>query len=283
MARHRRGNTGENPISLFSFQDILLAVMGLMIFITLIMSLELTKTIMESDEVTAQKATQTQADAKDIQKQILQLQAIESQLSSDIAKRVETAREKLKDAQAPKDITTTQPIDQPQNVQAAMTQFKFDLEKLKTLAQEVKEKTQYLSSDKEQIKALLIKSEELDKSLTAAKLKLDEARGNPRISYILQGENARQPILFEISGKTLLIGTPGDSDRTISIPADQINEKTITQIVLSFNRKLVFIVLLVKPSGFQHFRTIMKAVQAAGFESGRDAIEEDHHILIPPQ
>ncbi len=260
--------------------------MGLMIFITLIMSLELTEAVMDSNAVKAQQEAQTQADAQDVQKQILQLQAIEAQLSGDIQKRVVSAREKLKGAQASKDPAATQSAagdNSPQNVQTAMNQFKTDLEKLKSLAQEVKDKSQYLGSGKDQIKALLVKSEELDKSVKNAQLKLDEAKGNPRISYILQGENSRQPVLFELSAQSLLIGTPGDSDRTISIPAEAITDKTIDQILHSLNRRQTFIVLLVKPSGFKHFRTIMKSIQAAGFESGRDAVEEDQRILIPPQ
>ncbi len=280
MAKRRRGHSGENPISLFSFQDILLAIMGLMIFITLIMSLELTDAVTDSVAVQAAQAAEEKDDAAEIQQKILQLQRLEASLSQDIQKRVQAARDELTAAQR-KD-TPDVPATQPATVAHAMVQFKDDLEKLRLLATQVKEKSEALGSQKDQIQVLLVKVEESEAELKKAQAQLEEAKGNPRISYILQGDNKRQPVLFELSGTDLRVGTPNDSDRMISIPAAKISNTLITQILLSFDKRKVFIVVLLKPSGFPYYQTVSANVRAAGFESGRDLIDENSNVLLAP-
>jgi hypothetical protein len=281
MSRRRRGQSGENPISLFSFQDILLAIMGLMIFITLIMSLELTDAIHDSAAVQAAQTAQEQDDVAVVQQKIVQLQRLEASLSGDLQKRVQAARDQLH-ASRPKDPSSPQSAPEPVGIPQAMTQFKQDLEKLRVLAQEVKDKSQSLGSEKDQIQALLVKIDEAESQLKKADAQLQEAKGNPRISYILQGDNKRQPVLFELSGTHLRIGTPNDSDRMISIPTDKITDGIVGQVLKSFDKQKVFIVVLLKPSGFPHYKPVVTGIRTAGFESGRDLIDENTSVLITP-
>jgi hypothetical protein len=261
--------------------------MGILIFITLMMALEMTFAMTPSPVGTRQD--DTDYSSQEVLAQIAELKQIESRLNAELTQKVLQARERLNQARAQSDPRVPAPDPSvtgfPQKVQEAMAQFKQKLEALKTLAEEVKEKSdpKKLQEEKDKLQVLLSRNEELDKQIKLAEQSLQEAQMNPRMSYILQGAGSKQPLIMEVSGKRVLIGTPNDSDRTISIPTSSADSATINQVLSSFDRNKVYIVLVVKPSGFSKARELSGLITDAGFGIGRDMVEESHKVLIEPE
>jgi len=254
MARGRRGS--DNPVSFFSFQDVMMCTIGVTIVITMILVLQL--------GAAAMKAESVQSSALPEQKQQLETEATALRV------RLESAA-----ARAPQDVgkqTSTlrqQVLHENQRAEQAGERYREVMEKLRTTsARKAVDAASAEAAD------LLARRDELED-----RLRTDSLRR--RVTYLLAKED-RVPVIVEVSGSRIVAGTTFEKDAQLSIA---FTDATTSAAVLANwirglpdadRRSVLFVV---KPSGVAAWRALRQQLSLQpgmhDIPTGLDLITED--------
>jgi len=259
MRPSRQGS--ENPVSFFSFQDVMMCTIGVTIVITMVLILQVGS---------AAKAVEVQV----------------AQSKVDLGKsRIELADEAASLKQRLDRLVQNQPPNQAvvrgtlrQELRSELDKRQRASEEKKKIEEQVREIVALSSADPSAIEAaeLIRKRDELEERLATTQLRR-------RVTYLL-AEDDRLPVIIEVSGAQLVAGTNSEQDSPLAIP---LNDPTTAAALLKqwiqslpnpTKRTLLFVV---KPSGVALWRDISQAfaedAQISGLPSGLDLIEEDSY------
>ncbi len=257
MSRRGRSST---PISLFSFQDIITAVTGIMILVTLILALELIQRI----KVSPPRKTAELSDELDAMSS--QIAEIKEELAQSQAKTAELAG-----------FDANRVHQQLQNLHELNLALNGELAKSERERQAARERRQEAEKEKQQragdpktLRALVAEAQKKQEALQKLK------RSNQVIFNAVPGES-KSPWLAELSASQILAAPIGRRSRPerFGSPSEFIGWARQRQ------RDAEYFVLMIKPSGVRVFPEVLHSLQGLGFDIGFDLLDEDHTALNP--
>lgn len=263
----RRSNS-SSPFSLFSFQDIITSVTGVMLLLTLLLILEL---------VTRAPASSTAADLKATE---VDLRTSIEQMRSEIeesTKRAKLAAEsveefaKFTESHIDRDIEITR--EQIETLRRELPLLKQRSRELKAAEDSALARALEREADRSQLEQIRSKAE----SLREKRKKLKNAN---ILVYNRPPESSKQPWILDISAQRVAALPLGRPEEQIEIVGDASTlMKRVRQWTLTRNRQNDYFALLVRPSGIKNFEEIQTYLNSRGYEIGVDLIGEQQKVV----
>ncbi|MEI7876895.1 MAG: hypothetical protein WCI96_03125 [Planctomycetota bacterium] len=256
----RRRNNGA-PVTFFSFQDVMLSLIGITIVITLILVLQVT----DSAVAVLKRTGGAAGRAAQVEEQNRALSA-----------RVAALEYAVREAQKRPD---GDPLAKRASLRQELVLAAGKLDDLERQAGELVKQLRELTLQHPEAGAL-VQLTELVRMRDELLAELQTLERRRRISYLIDANNSARPILLEVSGTRIVacdLSADGVAIRIASgTSAAQVND------ALEFYRTIAagqqsYVLLVVKPSGIAQYWSIRAAIEALP-ESSRPAIGLD---LIP--
>ena len=284
-----RLRTLDSRISFFAFADIITAVSGMLIFITLLLATDLgrptkrrssdaDRKIQEQLDDVLRQQLETDEQNRQLQELLAAAETAPAleKIEADIAHlRSQLSAEQQRQSAITEQMTKSASALQVQDATLGLTD-------LKAAIQRTTQETDSIAHREAKVRSQM---EGLEQQVTDAQsrlLKLREREG--KIWLIPDKSNTtKEPILVIVTGGGATVGAFDHPDQLKQWDkADsQSSFKAYLRGVNSLNQYVVF---EVKPSGIQLFKSLLESARAGGFEVGFDALEEDRevHFSTPP-
>jgi len=284
-----RFRTFDSRISFFAFADIITAVSGMLIFITLLLATDLgrpTDTGSQSANSEIEKrlqetlAQQAEVDAENHRLQEL-LANVETapdleKLQDDIARlRVQVSEELRKQSTLAEQMTDSQTAITARDKVLGLTELKA------TVQRTVREMEVTVSQEAKARKEMAALEQQASK-VQAQLLKLRERDGQ---LWLIpdRSTTTKEPILVTVAatGATIEGFDHPEQRRQLDKRGADSGFKSYLRGAKALDQ---YVVLLVRPSGIELFQNLVKSARDMGFEVGFDALEEDRqiHFSSPP-
>jgi len=253
-----RRRSGTAPFQLFSFQDIITSVMGIVVLILLVLALELSQRQLQSPAVgQAAVRHRTQEAIADAEVEIARIRT-----ELDASTIAQTAGISLADIAARKlALDRVQP--QVESQLSSARRQKLRLETL--LEKRTKE------SESEMLAAQL--KEKLNK-VSKLEERLKEWKEKTRIVYRTALSDGRQAWLVELNAKAFLSARVGSREPPVRFEQPDINDRTVALLRWTdrMEPNLHLLHILVKPGGAGAFSEIEPKLRRRGFALGFDVV-----------
>lgn len=264
MARRRRKN--HATVSLFAFQDVMAAVIGVLFFVVLLLALNLV------DAGSLAASASANAPSPEALEQLRHQVTILKQQRSDLEQQGEQAAGR-----------TERVLRGGERAELEeLLRLDASLKALYKRIQEVEEGKRQAALRKiaPQVAELQRRKRELaaiEKALERRKHD-DQSKTHPRVTYILQaGPDGVIPWLVEISGRSLR-AAPKDGGSAVvdfAAPTHELRQKLFLAWARQQDTATHYFVLLIKPSGSDYAYPLGKALRTMGFQIGTDLLPED--------
>ena len=264
MPKRRRNNSA--PVTFFSFQDVLLSLIGITIIITLILVLQVTDA---TARVIRQVSTREQREAE----------ATERQRA--IAAKVAALEFAVQEAQKRPD---GDPLAKRASLRQELLAAGGRLKELEEQAAELLRQLRALTLEHPDAGSL-VQLTELVRRRDELLAELDTLERRKRIAYIIDPTRTKRPILLEVSGSRIVASDLAADGVAVRIaagtPAAQVND------ALEYYGSIAegqdnYLLLVVKPSGVAQYWSIRAAIDAmpegARPSVGLDLIPEDSYV-----
>lgn len=260
----------SSPFSLFSFQDIITGLCGIVILLVLVMVLDLVARRDAAPPPPVPDAPVDPAATEDaLRSEIAALEEAISRAREALAKRrVATAggvsAERLEEAN--RDLS-----EREKEIAALLSQ----LDALKTRLEKARD------ADAQSKKALL-EMEKTRRDLETARRDLETAlaalRDRKGVTLIPERGNLKSPVYIVIGRGQVEIHRPLDKGaHAVRAPQRDVAE-TVRSVLSPLDRSTHTVVLIVRPSGASDMMPLAELVKDMGFACGRDPLEEDADV-----
>jgi hypothetical protein len=269
-------------ISFFAFQDIITSVTGILILVTLILTLYM-------DQAPPVTTVQDQAkqELKTLRDELFKITQSERQRQTVInqlatAPAPEKLREEIRELQAH---VVTQSNDlrglllqlDERDRQAARRAEELGLgdlkEKAGKLEKEIKEAQQ--TND-----AMVAEQKTTERSATEFKEKVDKATTEHKLWLIPDSTPAsKEPVLLTVASNQVTCERFNQPASRKVIPARQV-DAGLGQALAQWNSARDYLVFYVRPSGIDLFRRCLDLARRQNFQIGYDAVEEQRQIMF---
>lgn len=264
MSRRRRRK--HATVSLFAFQDVMAAVIGVLFFVVLLLALNL----VDAGALAASAAANAPSPEalEDLGNQVTILKERLSDLEEqgkEAAGRTERVLAGGERAELEEvlrlDASLKALYKRIQKVEEGKRRAA--LERLAPQAAELEKRKQELAA--------------IEKELARRKSD-DQAKTHPRVTYILQaGPDSVVPWLIELSGKSLR-AAPKDGGSAVvdfTAPTHALRQKLFLAWARQQDTKTHYFVLLIKPSGSEYAYPLGQALRKLRFQIGTDLLPEE--------
>jgi small-conductance mechanosensitive channel len=269
MSRRGRGGT---PISLFSFQDIITSVTGIMILVTLILALdvirrregapdtqtaELTEELKQAAAQSGQVRTTLAATRQKIETIRSQLQGKESDLLEQVKYDSESLQRQLRDLDALNKLLADELADAESRRRA-----------VETSRDELKKEDEARAADRQTL-------EQLTQQVQQKLEELRRLRSANRVIFNSGAGNVKSPWLVELSPNNIQAAEMGKRGAPQSFP----NVAAFVAWAKTRSRSAEYFVLLVKPATLTDFYAAHGALDKAGYDLGFDLLKDDQTAI----
>lgn len=234
MRKHRGA---EAPISLFSFQDIVTSICGIMILIVLLFLLQLREI-----EQRVESSVPEVSIAEDLTEELTEVRDELRQLREAAAREVHVSR-----------------ATRIQSAVAATEEQIFSLQKR-------------LSKEEKQNHDLSMKIEAKEAVLADLQQQIKNPKVIRKIQFIPEDSSYKTPVVAECSANRIRCGIIGSGKPTRDFNPGDL-EAFVTFLKL-FDRKNTYFVFMLKPSGATSGSTFVSCAKLLLFDVGYDALEE---------
>lgn len=258
MSRRQRG-TGA-PISLFSFQDLITSLSGILILLVLLMAVEIavrgvtSKHGAQDDLERTRRLVGLRAKAETLRNRFRVMQAAQqnSGANDPLATAQESIRAELKYE------TLHNDSDKSSDAIRALEK---KLERVRQEEKIVREKSESLSAELEKLRSAQALA------LTRRKMFVIPEAGSPKTALIV-----------ECSGNSARAGYIDRAVAPTTFTADESLNDSFGKYIENLSSSSEYIVFMIKPSGVKVFKNLILIARAHEFDVGYDALEEDQYI-----
>jgi TolA-binding protein len=248
MSKRRRGS--DDPVSLFSFQDIITALSGVLILLVLIMAIQ----------IAAQKAVSAKSTVEESNDP---LKERIDRLAVDLAKVRELSRNARPDAVQ----QAREMIAKESELASRNTDLDAATRELNKLQELLKNRMQLLGTKGQQAAAL---AEDLEKTLEYNA----DMRVKNNVYFIPEVGFQKTPRTFAVRRFRLYRGHLGDPKSVVTIKAGAMLGARLRRQLANYDQASHHIVLLVKPSGTTCYDDAVEVVKQSRFDFGSEPIGE---------
>jgi len=260
----KRRGAKSGPFSLFSFQDVMASVIGMLFFVVLIMAMSIVDRKAAALGVT--EAPVSEQEFGDLQHRLANWQA-----------EIESLRKEIRKLSGELELVT-------RSDREVLDDIKQLHAKLRTLyalmEQEGKDLTNLAArggAKTQATKALLEEMASLEQELAKTKAILASARPAPKIAYIVTPELDRlEPWLLEVSGTSLRVASKDGASTVLDFTATSSDARAKQFLAWAKSQKSRshYFVVLTKPSGVNEASELIHKLKGLGFEIGTDLLPE---------
>jgi cell division protein FtsB len=261
----RRRGGHDQVVNLFSFQDIVCSVIGMVFFVVLIMALDIVETKATGVEAASQLATESEVQA---------LRDRATALREEIAKTesdIERLTSRLNLASGDEEGT----LDEVKRLEATLKNLYARIRQdQESLAKMDVEKQQAGKEHQQRLKEM----ERLSRRADELRAQLKAAQAAPRIAFIIDAHpDNLEPWLLEISDSRLRVASKDGRGTVLEFGGTTSEQRKMRFLawVSSQSNQTHYFVLLTKPSGVRLSDEIEKELKTRGFDIGRDLLPED--------
>jgi hypothetical protein len=265
----RRGR-GRSPFSLFSFQDIITCVSGIIILITLMLAVELSQRKQGSPRIqTAQLAAKLRDAIADAQAEVARLEAW---LTRGDIKAEELAGVSVSALQH--DLFA---------VNEQIKSLEAEIASLQKQAQAVAEKDEKLQAKRFDREKDHKKRAEEELKVTDLEKKLLQVRQQNRVFYNPRMADGKQVWLVQIEGDRVLVAPAGSTARPNIFPQrfSIFQQSGFEKWLTNRSPEADFFFLLVRPEGINEFSELRKLLIRRGFSIGFDLLGPRQSAVDP--
>ncbi len=263
----RRGGA-DAPVSFFSFQDVLLSLIGITIVITVILFLQITRTVAKTAVEVADRDREAESAAETMERESL-------------AERVRTLEAAIRAAQKRPDVD---PLARRTSLRAELLAAAGELQGLERQSEELSRQLReltLLSPDALELRESMELMARRDELVT----ELGATERRRRISYIVDTAQVVTPVLLEISADKVVYSQLAADAVPFRIPAGTSAARmrqALDYYLRAARQGRTYLLVILKPSGIPSFWQLYDFIQALPQESrpviGLDLIPEDSHI-----
>jgi hypothetical protein len=265
----RRKNSGA-AFSLFSFQDIITSVTGIMILVTLILAVELIQRVELSPE------NRTKSVTNSVQQNVSETNSVSNAVEENDRIIDRLQRELEKGAKSIEDVSGFDPRqidDRLSDMIEINEQLAGDLKTLEkdlAIADRQHKKYEELANtfDPQEMQKLIQEIEEGRKALA-------DIKKNNRVIFNPTDGDAKKPWIVQIAPDSLLAARVAVSER----PTTFDNIEAFRDWVNRRNPVSDYIVLLIKPGSNEMFRAILAILKPMKFDLGYDLLSADQNAI----
>ena len=253
------------PISLFSFQDLITSLSGILILLVLLMAVEIavrgvtSKPNAQDDLERNRRLVGLRAKAEALRNRFRDLQASQQNggANDPLATAQESIRAELKFETLQNDIN---------RMRDAVSAIEKRLENARQEEKKVRKKSESLNA-------------ELEKLRSAQTLALTQ-----RKMFVIPEEGApKTAVIVECSGESVRAGYIDRAVAPVIFTADESLNKVFGEYIERLSSSSEYIVFMIKPSGVKAFKGLILTARAHKFDVGYDALEEDQYIEMGPE
>jgi hypothetical protein len=248
------------PISLFSFQDLITSLSGILILLVLLMAVDVAvrkarpRATRPSQEVVpdVERLRQTVASLKE------QVAAKKQTMVAASSQDAVAAAEQMTDAERQNAALQ----DRADRLRAEETALEADLAAERAAAAVRSREMEPLRENLAKLREALAKEIENDR----------------RVFYIPEEGVAKTPIVVECSGSSIRLGFINRNIDPMVMTPTSSGFKAFIQLVGKYSPEREYFVFMIKPSGVDYWETLRQAAFSAGFDVGHDALEESKTV-----
>ncbi|HEY2250576.1 MAG TPA: hypothetical protein VGH74_05930 [Planctomycetaceae bacterium] len=259
----RRG--GAPPISLFSFQDIITSVTGIMILVTLMLAIEM---VNQTESAPPQKTGQISA-------------LLENSVADTTAQIEEAKRELEQRQQAVADVAgldAGRVNSEYQNLTELERRLKREVDDSQRDFEAAKKRRTQAHDEQERRKADLPTLAQVREEQRQVDEELQKLKKSKRIVFNPAEGAEKRAWLLEVSGERILKAEVGKLDP----PQEFLDSSAFKKWASGRIPADEYFVLLVKPSGIEMSRALQSIIAELGFELGVDLLAEDQTAIDRP-
>ena len=247
----------QSPVSLFSFQDIVTGMCGIMIFMVLVQVLDLT-TVSDVNDYTVGVDEVSETSKSSLKREIVELERELAELR--VRSRAVVATRK--NAARPEELEKVEEkFTERERIIAALVSQVHDLETQVAAAREADAKSQ------ERIK-------EMERTRRLLEQQMEEMKNSKGITLIPERGDSKIPVYIICSSRGLDIRRPLEGNaQDVVIPMANI-DTLFSRFLEDLDHTTHSAVLLVRPTGIAAMNTAVALLKQNSFTFGRDPIEE---------
>ncbi len=267
MSRRRRESRGA-VMTLFSFQDVMTTVMGIMILVTLILALDLAAHVGKADQ---QEHAKEEAEVPQVEIETLEERSAALEAEYERASR-RTAR--LAEAGGLDRTALEQAIAELVELQEEAVELEQEVER----RQDEMEHSPEWERLQQRFEKIITTRREADKLHE----QIEQRRRNPRLTYLIQDDIERRPVLLEVSGDRIGIGRPDDEESAIwlSQPRKADRHAALRELLALYDARSDYVVIMLKPSAdIEAYSELRRLVDQRGFNIGLELLDEQQRVL----
>lgn len=253
----------QAPVSLFAFQDVMAAVIGILFFIVLIMALDLVTepTAADSDIVVPEES---------------RLEDLRAELERRESEKRKLEREVNNLAARMRFITTTDPQDAVDEVKGIHDRLEQRYARIISRQKEHQELEQKVQEVRRNLDDMESELEKLGREERELEELADSQEVRPRVTYIIGEEGGKIPWLVKVDGRRIQVGAQDGQSTSLTFDAQPFEKRKehFLSWVGTQNRRTHYFVLLIKPSGVKHYPDLGRAITGADFDIGVDLLPE---------
>ena len=260
----------SNPVSLFSFQDIVTSVTGIMVLVTLLMSLEL------SQRQFATPAVQTAAIADDLQAAIASAEREMRGLEARVAAGGEAVNELAGfDASRVKAELAELKVQTPE--------IERDVAALRQRVESARGRRQSAQAKHEARKADRELADQLAEMIDQTQRRIERLRTSNRIIYNRAKNAAKDAWIVETTDQQIAAAPLGTATRPTVFAGGMRKERLNACLAWAKgrNRAKEYFLLIVKPDGIETFSDLRDGLSNLGFDLGFDVVAADQTVIDP--
>lgn len=262
MSSRRRN--AQQPVSLFSFQDIITAITGIMLLVVMLLVLDLMER--EVEDSVPQDSTERQ----ELQDEVEQLESRKDRLKE----RLETNEEQLQGV----DITSS-PEEVRREIESYRAKNKRIEERISDTRESLESGKRTVQEHEERSEKLKERREESREARAEQEKRLEELRARPPVKYDVSGESSKKPLLVECGEDEILVqGAANDKKETFD--GADFREK-FREWARRQNAAVFAVFVLIKPSSAPYVeQEILQPLRKNGFDVGYEPLEEDKSVVL---
>jgi hypothetical protein len=262
MSRLRR--TSDQPLSLFSFQDIITSVTGVMVLLTLLMALELIDRVVASPtqqtivltESSGQSLAEMQAEMDHLRQQLESSNLIAADLPSFDTTKLQQEREQFE-------------IDSKRMQRDLIELSENVMRKLQQLAEVENKSSAALDSETKEL-------ERLEKRNAAMREALKSISSSNRI-FFNKDKDGKATWIVELTGSQVAAAEIGVSAKPKQFDSEQDFENWLD----SLSPPSTAFYLIIKPDGAARFEFYKESIRSRGFDVGFHVVAADQQVIDP--
>jgi hypothetical protein len=263
-----RGRRRGNPFTLFSFQDIITSVMGIILLAALLLAVELvTRTATNASTSVVQEA------AEEIDSRLQAIRTDVAELQTELTSLREQALAQAATVTADAEFVASVAQTQLERLEAELAQMTAHVDERKRELAKLDARGFERRRDRQKLEALEAEIRQNDEQL-------EELRKSNRLFFNPVPGFSKRPWLVDLSAESITVGPmAGEEGSSPTVEHIFLSDADFLDFADRLSSESEYFIVLVRPSGVERFHVILDELRSRDFDLGFDVVAEDQTLF----